>query len=102
MFVCTSFIDRARRRCAVACGLLGFSLLASAQTPPSSSAGTVYGRVLNASSGNYLNNAVVSVAGTALQTLTNATGEYWLTRVPAGTVTVTASFIGLESQSATV
>jgi iron complex outermembrane receptor protein len=99
MFAFTSFVDRARRLRVLVCGLFGFSLVASAQPPQSPPTGTVYGRVLNASTGNYLNNARISVAGSALETLTNATGQYWLNNVPAGSVTIVASFLGLEPQS---
>jgi iron complex outermembrane receptor protein len=65
-------------------------------------AGVVTGRVLNASTGSYLNNARVAIAGTDLATRTDENGEYRLRRVPAGTVRVEASFVGLESQTLAV
>jgi iron complex outermembrane recepter protein len=56
--------------------------------------GTVKGRVFNAASGAYVNNAKVTVDGTAAQTYTNETGEYELTDVPAGTVRMRVSYTG--------
>jgi hypothetical protein len=46
--------------------------------------GTIEGRVFDAGRGEYLENALVSVEGTALETLTDATGAYRLSAVPAG------------------
>jgi len=67
-----------------------------------SSAGTVEGRILNASSGNYLNNARVRVKGTTIEAFTDAFGEYRLTGVPAGPVTLEVFYTGLPSQTAMV
>lgn len=61
---------------------------------------TIQGRVLNVTSGDYLNNARVSIEGTTLQAFTNDFGEFRLTGVPAGTVTVRAFYTGLPPQSA--
>lgn len=76
-------------------------LSARAQTS-SVASGTIEGRVLNASTGNFLNNARVTVAGTALETFSSATGDYRLTNVPAGPATVVATFFGLEQKTAVV
>lgn len=43
--------------------------------------GIIEGRVLNATSGAYLNNARVIVPGTRLETFTSESGEYRLTEV---------------------
>ena len=64
--------------------------------------GSVEGRVLNITTGNYLNNARVTIEGTAFEAFTNGIGEYRITNVPAGTVTVRANFTGLQPQAATV
>ncbi len=80
--------------------LAGFFLLAglvSAQTT-----GTIEGRVLNADNGKYLGNARVTVAGTHIETLTDATGQYTLSGVPAGSAQVKAFYTGLLSQDVTV
>ncbi len=66
------------------------------------SAGTVEGRILNASSGNYLNNARVRVQGTSIEAFTDAFGEYRLSGVPAGPVTLEVFYTGLPSQTASV
>src|SRR5687768_13531290 len=66
------------------CMLLAVCSLSLVQPAQAATTGTIRGRVLNASTGNYLNNVRVSVAGTALETMTNATGDYWLTQVPVG------------------
>src|SRR5215207_9432014 len=64
--------------------------------------GMIEGRVLNASSGNYLNNARISIPGTSIETSTDATGFYRLTNVPSGEVRVMVSYVGLYTESATV
>lgn len=64
--------------------------------------GTISGRVLNVTSGSYLNNARVAVAGTALETFTDENGGYQLAQVPAGSARLTATFTGLGAQTVTV
>ena len=46
------------------------------------------GRVQNAATGQYLNNARVTVKGTDLTVFTDETGTFQLAAVPAGTVTL--------------
>lgn len=72
--------------------------IASGQT----SNGTIEGRVLNPATGEYLQNARVSVVGTDIEKQTDALGQYRLVNVPAGTVTVRAFFTGLEPQTTSV
>ena len=62
---------------------------------------TVAGRVLNATSGNYLNNARVTVQGTAIEVFTDENGNY-IANVPVGEVRLTVSFTGFPPQSAVV
>jgi TonB-dependent receptor len=83
--------------CALPAALLAATL--SAQTP---SGGTIEGRVLNATSGNYLNNVRVAVKDTLLETVTNQNGEYRITGVPAGALKINASFTGLTPQEKTL
>jgi TonB-dependent receptor len=64
--------------------------------------GVIEGRVMNASSGNFLNNVRVAVRGTTLVAHTNEMGEYRLPNVPVGAATVTASYVGMEPQVGTV
>ncbi|MBI5693840.1 MAG: TonB-dependent receptor [Verrucomicrobia bacterium] len=64
--------------------------------------GEIQGRVFNVAVGNYVSNARVAVAGTNLETFTDGGGAYQLSRVPAGEVTLVATYAGLASQSAKV
>jgi iron complex outermembrane recepter protein len=61
-----------------------------------SATGTVTGRILNESTGQYLRNAMVTVAGTNLTTVAEAGGVYRLTGVPAGEVRLLVSYAGLD------
>jgi hypothetical protein len=67
-------------------------------------AGSIAGRVFNAGQGTYVNNARVAIESLRLETFTDESGNYSFPRVPAGVVTVRASFTGLpaEVQSVTV
>ena len=64
--------------------------------------GTISGRVLNATNGQYLKNARVTVEGTTLEALTGEFGEYRISGVPAGAVTVRATYGALPPVSLTV
>ncbi|MBI4623400.1 MAG: TonB-dependent receptor [Verrucomicrobia bacterium] len=77
---------------------LGIALL-NAQTP---STGTIEGRVLNATSGNYLNNVRIAVKDTRLEAATNENGEYRIAGVPAGQAHISAVFTGLTPQTRAV
>ncbi len=56
--------------------------------------GSITGRVFNADSGNYLNNAKVTVEGSQAQVFTNDAGEFTLRGLPAGPTRVKVSFAG--------
>jgi iron complex outermembrane receptor protein len=77
---------RLRLACLVTAALL-FGARALAQT---SSTGAIEGRVLNPDNGEFVENARVTIEGTAFETLSDATGAYRLARVPAGPVRVSA------------
>ncbi|MCX6941784.1 MAG: carboxypeptidase-like regulatory domain-containing protein, partial [Verrucomicrobia bacterium] len=62
---------------------LGLPSAASAQTTVS---GTIEGRVLNTRNGEFLENARITIEGTALVVLTDATGQYRFLNVPVGVV----------------
>ena len=66
-----------------------------AQTPPHAT-GTLEGRVQNGVSGDYPNNARVSIKGTELVALTDESGTFRLAGVPAGPVTLRVRFAGLH------
>ncbi|MES2691964.1 MAG: TonB-dependent receptor [Verrucomicrobiota bacterium] len=83
--------------------LLAFvALLATplfAQAP--AGGGIIEGRVFNAASGNALVNARVTVDGSTQSVLTDEGGNYRL-NAPAGPATVRVTYLGMETQSASV
>jgi TonB-dependent receptor len=76
-------------------------LVLPARAQPAATA-AVEGRVKNIATGESLENARVSLKGTATYTLTDASGSYQLTGVPAGTVTLRVFFTGLDEQEMTL
>jgi hypothetical protein len=76
---------------------------ASAAAPAArSQTGTVEGRLFNAASGTYLNNARVTVEGTALQAFTSNSGEFQLRGVPAGPAKIKVNYSGQSDLVQTV
>jgi iron complex outermembrane receptor protein len=67
-----------------------------------SGTGTITGRVLNAGTGEYLRNAIITVEGTKISTTAEAGGNFTLTGVPAGAAKISAAFAGLDPQVETV
>ena len=88
--------------------LLMATLAASAHIVPSitvaqtAATGSITGRVLNATNGMYLPNVRVAVEGSNIETFTNQFGEYTLNNVPAGQVSLRATFTGQQPQVTTV
>ena len=64
----------------------------------SRSTGSIQGRVKNAVTGQYLNNARVTVAGTDIVTFTDQTGGYQVVGVPRGPVTLEVFYTDLDVQ----
>ena len=95
----TNLAQSPGRRSALAALCLTLALSALAGEPAT---GLIVGRVLNATSGNYLNNARVMVDGTLVETFTNESGDFRLGPVTAGPVRLTAAFSGLGAQSVTL
>src|SRR5687768_15496668 len=97
-FTCLSFH---LKRAAVSCALLGLVLLPAlrAQAPGTA---TIEGHVLHVGTGNYLNNAQVEVVGTGIRTFTNPYGEYRISNVPTGSVTLRVVYTGLPDQTQTL
>jgi iron complex outermembrane receptor protein len=60
--------------------------------------GTIAGRVLNGRSGDYVENARITIEGTELETFTDEDGYYRLGSVPVGTVRVKVFFTGFPPQ----
>jgi len=80
-------------------GLLLLAASVSAQGP---SHGTIEGRVLNSTTGEYLEFARVTVDGTSLETFTDSFGLYRLINVPAGAANVKILRTGIAEQSKAV
>lgn len=59
--------------------------------------GTLTGRVTDAATDQLLPGATVRIEGTTLGAATDAFGKFTVRRVPAGEVTVVASFVGYET-----
>src|SRR5687768_8960844 len=66
------------------------------------STGVVEGRILSQSTGEFLHNAEVRVQGTEISAVSALDGRYRLTHVPAGNVTLVASYTGYAAVSAGV
>ena len=62
--------------------------------------GTVTGQVVAATTGQPVNGVQVTVQGTSLGGLTNVNGRFLINRVPAGTYTVQAVYVGYGTQTA--
>ncbi|UCC25336.1 MAG: carboxypeptidase-like regulatory domain-containing protein, partial [Gemmatimonadales bacterium] len=82
-------------------GALGALGLAVALSPLALSAqtGNVTGRVVDATTGQPVNGAQVSIVGTSQGSLSNANGRYVITRVPTGTVTVQVVSVGYATET---
>ncbi|MDP1581003.1 MAG: TonB-dependent receptor [Candidatus Didemnitutus sp.] len=84
---------------------MAVALLATAFVTPvnaQEATGGVAGRVQNFISGNALNLARVTVAGSNREFFTNDYGDYRIANLPAGEVTLNFSFTGLETKSVKV
>ncbi|HRE08658.1 MAG TPA: TonB-dependent receptor, partial [Opitutaceae bacterium] len=82
-------------------------LVAGLSTAPAgfaqvSGSGVVRGRIYNGATGENLENAVVSVAGSSASARTERDGTFVLARLPAGPVTLKVTYPGLDDASATV
>jgi iron complex outermembrane recepter protein len=69
---------------------------------PTRATGTITGRIQNVATGQYLNNARVSVRGTELVAFTDQSGTYVLPHVPSGAVALEVFFTGLDAQQISV
>jgi TonB-dependent receptor len=84
---------------AVLAGLLLLACPARAQSTPT---GTIEGRVLNARTGEYLENARLTVEGTMLEAFSESDGHYRLGNVPSGTVKLKVFYTGQQPQTIAV
>ncbi len=76
--------------------------LAPAASLAQTATGTIEGRVLNPRTGEYVEGARLTVAGTTLEAFTDSGGAYRLTSVPAGSAQVTVFYTGATPQTARV
>jgi iron complex outermembrane receptor protein len=82
--------------------IVAFTLAALLPAPaqlgaaPSSQMGSIAGRVKNAVTGQYLNNAKVVVSGTDLIAFTDETGSYRIAGAPGGSAEIVVSYTGLD------
>lgn len=82
---------------ALACTTAPASLAATAAPPGATQAtGTITGRVQNVATGQYLNNARVTLKGTNQTVFTDRDGTYRLVNVPSGPVTLEVFFTDLD------
>jgi TonB-dependent receptor len=84
--------------------LLGDAALLLASVPGAAQAqgaatGRIAGRVFNSRTGQYLENARLSIDGTSLAVFTDAGGEYEFFEVPAGPIVLRASFTSMEART---
>jgi TonB-dependent receptor len=68
----------------------------------SGTTGSISGRVQNEATGVYLNNARITVKGTDRSVLTDEFGTFYLSQLPAGSVTLQAFYSGLDPLEVTV
>jgi TonB-dependent receptor len=64
--------------------------------------GSITGRVLNATNGRYVNNAHVTIEGSNVDALTDASGQFRLDGVPAGLAKIHVFYTGLPETVETV
>ncbi|MDP3070593.1 MAG: carboxypeptidase regulatory-like domain-containing protein [Opitutaceae bacterium] len=82
------------------CGFaLAAALLVGTLHAQSPATGTIEGRVFDPRRGEYLENARIKLDGTAQETLTDATGAYRLSGVPAGTAKLVIFYTGLGTRT---
>ena len=81
-------------------GLLLTGELTAQNTPAAT--GTVTGRVFNAATDTAVRNARVAIAGGSREIITDSDGAFVFGDVPSGDVRVTVSYVGFETQTATL
>lgn len=98
-----SLVGRARFRAGLASALaVCLSLSVAPAALAQAATGTLTGRVSNARTGAYLQNAEVRIVGTNTVAVTAPDGSYSFADVPAGDVKVAVSYTGLDSQEQSV
>lgn len=93
---------RLRFRGSLLSWILGLALWAGLPWVQAQPAAGIEGRVMNASTGIYLNKARITAEGSQAEAFTNENGEFRLAGVAAGEVRLRVSYAGLEPQTAVV
>src|SRR5687768_7061190 len=75
-----------------------FSFLISSGHGATANAGSIAGTVSNTATGNLLEGAKVEVPSLGLAALTDNTGRFVFSGVPAGTHDVVVSYLGLDTE----
>ena len=91
-----------RLRSVLGLAALAAMLVTAALPVAAQGTGTVRGRVTDQGTQRPLSGAQISVAGTSRRAVTNATGEYTLANVPAGTLSIRAELLGYGASSQSV
>lgn len=79
--------------------LVAVASLSSAQSQP---VGNLSGTVLDQATRSPLNGAKILVEGTPLETVTHRGGSFFLSGIPAGSMTLRVSYLGLSTSSVSV
>lgn len=86
--------------------IVGVASLLLAALPPAfaqaGNTGTITGRVYNSVSKEYIRDAEISVAGTDIKVASGTSGVFTLARVPAGEVTLSVNYAGLQPVTTTL
>ncbi len=101
----TLFLRRVSAALAVFTAQLFPATLSAQSARPDSgerATGAIEGRVFNAATNRALVDAHVTIAGGKLEAVTDRFGAYHLAGVPAGETSISVSYVGLETQHATV
>ena len=82
-------------------GCVALAAFVWAATASAQDSGTISGRVLNETTGEYLHAAIVRIPGTSYRSSTDLTGSYTLRQIPVGEYNVEVSYLGLGTQTQT-
>ena len=76
--------------------LVYHTLFADETTPTPKSDAHLYGHVIDSKTGEHLPYATVTIPGTTIGTMTDASGHYFLKNLPTGTITVEARMMSYD------
>ena len=79
--------------------LVYHTLFADETTPTPKSDAHLYGHVIDSKTGEHLPYATVTIPGTTIGTMTDASGHYFLKNLPTGTITVEARMMSYLTEN---